>query len=374
MEELAGPDAMNKWLEDGNLIVKGIFSWLWDGIQTSNGYEPGVGDLIDQEFEAYLWHQRERNGEHNKGWLRTMYHSLSQQIVRQDLGYWLLYACLRPDRSPRLVSYPYYVKYASQGDTTRFRHIDMNVSMFLRSGHGGNIIQGSVSFDDETPDGCTEIIPGFHRKIEDWWRRVESRGNAPDGAVHNLESIYLQEDSDNLGDFIPVPCNRGDVRITKPEIVHGSTASQGPQIRRTILPWFVGVRADGETLDNRESDTWSTIAKCHIKQEAPKLTPSGLPNRFGPIPFRFPASVSLNIDNPVSQALVCKMAWDDPVVQAYANLLLGADRLAAQKEIIAVRVQALRAFRLAFDQMVATEKVSFGPNSYFASRHRDQLR
>ena len=69
-----------------------------------------------------------------RGWLRTMYHSLTQQIIRQDLTYWLIYVCLRLDRNHHLVSYPYYAKYAVPGDSTFFRHIDMNIPKYLQNG------------------------------------------------------------------------------------------------------------------------------------------------------------------------------------------------------------------------------------------------
>ena len=38
----------------------------------------------------------------------------------------MLYACLRPDDNCRPVSYPYYAKYATEGDKTYFRHIDIS--------------------------------------------------------------------------------------------------------------------------------------------------------------------------------------------------------------------------------------------------------
>lgn len=49
---------------------------------------------------------------------------------------------------------------------------------------GANIIQGSVSLDDENAQGCTEIVPGFHRYIGSWWEKVKTRGKVPDGHVH----------------------------------------------------------------------------------------------------------------------------------------------------------------------------------------------
>ena len=271
-------------MKDENLIVKDMFDWLWKGIKSKDEVETGIGDLILEEFDIYQWHQRERNGQSNRGWLRTMYYSLTQQLIRQDIEYWALYACLRPDRNIRLVAYPYYAKYTREGDPTIFRHIDINVPKYLDNGHGGNIIQGSVSLDDETAEGCTKIVPGFHLHIAQWWNNMCARGEVPDGHVHGLEKIWIKEDAAQFGDFIPVPCKRGDVRVTKREILHGSTPNKGNGPRRTVLPWYVGVQEDGETLDNVESDKWSDLARAHASQTAPRVTPSGLANRFGPIP------------------------------------------------------------------------------------------
>ena len=52
----------------------------------------------------------------------------------------------------------------------------MNVSKYLANGHGGNIIQGSVSLDDENAEGCMEIVRGFLKNIESWWGKVKASG------------------------------------------------------------------------------------------------------------------------------------------------------------------------------------------------------
>lgn len=85
----------------------------------------------------YRYHQRLIDGKPNFGWQRNMIHSITQQAIRVDLGYWLAYVALRPDGNPRLVSYPYYTKLASGGDRTFFRHCDMNIDRFLSEGRGG---------------------------------------------------------------------------------------------------------------------------------------------------------------------------------------------------------------------------------------------
>ena len=45
-----------------------------------------------------------------------------------------------------------------------------------------------------------------------------------------------------------------------PEIPHGSTGMSSESLpRRTVLQWFVGVKQDGESLDNEKSDKWMIL-------------------------------------------------------------------------------------------------------------------
>ena len=79
---------------------------MWSGIRVGTENESGTGDLIDEEFRLYRYHQRLIGGKPNFGWQRNMIYSLTQQAIR-DIAYWLAYVSLRPDRNRRLVSYPF---------------------------------------------------------------------------------------------------------------------------------------------------------------------------------------------------------------------------------------------------------------------------
>ncbi|MCJ1269402.1 hypothetical protein MMC22_009294 [Lobaria immixta] len=236
-------------------------------ITVDGHYEADIGKEMDDEFNLYLHHIQERNGQSNQGWSRVMYHSLTQQIVRQDLEYWSLCASLCTDGNPPMVSYPYYTKHAMMGESTEFRHINLNVPRFLVDGDGANAIQGSMSLDDETPTSCTEVLLGFHHHLDSWWTKVEARGQATNGEVHDLSTIWTKEDEEEYGPFSAVPCQRGGVRVTRPDIPHGSTATVLPDgaCRRTVLPWFVGVQADNLTLDNPAGGTWRDLLHAHVE-------------------------------------------------------------------------------------------------------------
>lgn len=374
--DLVGPHAWLEWENTGNLCVEGMFSWLWDGITVDGEREEGIGAEMDLESKAFLHHQQERNGESNRGWSWVMYFSLTQQIIRQDLGYWALCASLRSDGNPRMVSYPYYTKHVVDGDSTFFRHLDINVPRYLEFGWGADAIQGSVSLDEESPGSCTEIVPGFHRHIRQWWAGVVREKRETGGDVHSFtSSIWNKDDERKYGSFVPVPCSRGGVRVTRPEIPHGSCktvfpvgapAQPGTTIRRrTILPWFMGIKEDGLTLDNPKAGTWSDLVTAHIQQLQPKLTPSGKSTANWPVLGRFPGTQVLRPQDPVAQALVCQLAWTEPAVEDQANRLLGPDRGAAQHLIAQSRLRALRMVKNAFPLFVQKEQLHFKAASYF---------
>lgn len=158
----------------GGTVTVGLFDYLVK--------DPEISTIIDKSFNMYRYHLREIDGRPNLGWLRNMYHSLIQQAVRTDLGYWLCYAVLRGEHT--LISYPYYAKYTVPGDMTYFRHVDCNLEWAHRDGLGSQMIQGSVSLDNEDKKNCTEVLYGFHRIIPQYlqWRK-ESGSRESSGLI-----------------------------------------------------------------------------------------------------------------------------------------------------------------------------------------------
>lgn len=79
----------------------------------------------------------------------------------------------------------------------------------------------------------------FHRVIGEWWRDVAARGDKPKTAdiafIHDLVISWKSKDAQNYADFVKLPLNRESVRVTRPEILHGSTPSGTRASRRIIL-------------------------------------------------------------------------------------------------------------------------------------------
>ena len=90
------------------------------------------------------------------------------------------------------------------------------------------------------------------------WGSQGSRAEKCRRAYDRCQEILLRN-----GEWVAVPCQRGDIWITRPEVIHGATPSAEGQ-RRAVLSWFTGIQHNNhEALENTEPKTWSRLAICH---------------------------------------------------------------------------------------------------------------
>jgi hypothetical protein len=80
---------MEKFVEDRNAVVKGVFDWIVK--------DEELMGMMDAEFEIYRHHLREQNGKSNFGWRRNMWRSVVQQGILQDPVFYALNVAARPD-------------------------------------------------------------------------------------------------------------------------------------------------------------------------------------------------------------------------------------------------------------------------------------
>lgn len=138
-EFVEGPEALVAWEKNGELKVDGFFEWIWEGIKGESENEPGLSTLAQDEFSMYTKHQATAAAD-GAGSLRACWYGVIQQMIRQDLGWWLLMVALRTDHNVRLVSHPDCVR---RDDEERFKKTTLV----------GQELVGSVFVDVE--DGMT---------------------------------------------------------------------------------------------------------------------------------------------------------------------------------------------------------------------------
>ncbi len=125
--------------------------------------------------------------------------------MRQDPQYYALYVALRHDHAWRLISYPYYAKFAKPGDHTSFRYIDISIPKYLETGRGGNLIQGTVAITDDDEENSTLMCLGMHKHLQEWWNMCKARGIAKEDHIHNIEDkMWTKKDKERFQtDFKP---------------------------------------------------------------------------------------------------------------------------------------------------------------------------
>lgn len=643
------------WERDGNILVEGLFADIFEELN----------EEIEYEFNLYLHHRPPvgTDNQGHRGWMRHMLYSLTQQLVRQDVEYYSLIVATRPDKQHRLITYPYYTKYTQPGDSLGFKHLDLNAEAYAQHRQGDTWIQSLVSLDDETPDSCTVLVPGFHHVLEQWWdvhskrreaqrrklagsqppranditrsrpegtqptrtqftgqdtrrdptrlplqknprgpskqpvnpksssrttrtasagqdtrqdstrlsvhhktpgrtqqpvdptsasvtlpgqgvargtrsststssssegsssqktsarrsshpatqnhliesdehptspnripqargrvalkvpepsgglntpvsadstsssarppytktsRRLNARPNGDrtsfvahqsrttsdssdssnlvsvDSDTHrgrserrefeasktssgasmwgegvqpeppqastrgqaepgshevsvsppptsdsamrhivvkhhttNMNQCYTKEDEKSFGAFVPIVAKRGDVRITHPAIVHGSSSGKNALPRRAVFGWHVGIGEDHQQLDNPQSESWTELRLCHLDLLPASLSPSGRPNVYGSagnshaaIETRLPASTC------IGDALTGGRRWDDTAVVAELNIVFGEDEEAARAFLIKARSRAIQSFKTLFKVVKQSEGELYGHESF----------
>lgn len=381
-KRFAGRDASRLWEDwnnDGTIVVPSVMSWLVDN--------PSIYEMILEEVNMYLWHRRKVNGQPNLGWLRSAFFSQIQQIARQDPVYYALVVATNPQKNWRQISFPYYMKAVLPGDYIFFQHIDINVPKYIECARGANRIQTSLTLSEEHKDECTYVIPGFHKNIVSWWSDVTKRYEGKNTLVakklqdHRSNCLktsdcYSPADIKKYGKPVPALCGPGDIRISRPEIMHGSGSKEtngiATQKRIVVNPWFVGIQEDHSTLDVPESGSWEFLAACHRDLCATKATPSGQVNVHGLPPYPFPASVPVRGISALSDALVGLRRWDDPIVLLERDLLLGEDDESALIYVEGCRRRAQKTYRNNMKAIRELEKKAFGANSYYRLKEQGQ--
>ena len=90
--------------------------------------------------------------------------------------------------------------------------------------------------------------------------------------------------------------------------------------------------------------TYQDLANAHRDLISGPASPSGKPNVYGDIPYKFPAAVQLQLPNePLSDALVGRRRWDSKEVQDYIKDFMDSSSDGVQRRMAIWRDKAVKA-------------------------------
>lgn len=365
LEEYFHKVDFEQWKETGSVELRNIFAW-WDAFKVVGYEETTIKQVAECEFEMCKHHMRQSDAIKTDGWLRNMLHSLTQQLIAQDPLHYNATVMLRSDHEWRLIAYPYYGKNALYGDNTEFKRMDLNIRDAALYDIGISMIRGHMTLDYDLPDSCPIILPGMHHQVEQWWERLRGRGQATDGRIRNFTAgTITDKDKEVFGTrWTAIPCSPGNLRMTSCLLPHGFL---GPATRdsRSLMPQYVAIRDDLESLEIEEAGTAEQISRAHRRLERPPSTPTGTSNTYEGLPYKFPPTVQLCGLGPLSDALMGRRGWDDPEVLSERDLVLAPDADRMHDYLREWRQRAANAMVKTFQASKAEEKRAYGEKSFF---------
>lgn len=350
----------------GSVIIPGVFGWLKHDL---DGKHPGgILKLAQQEFAMYDWHFRFHKDHPRHGWAKNMWYSLIQQLVRQDIVYWMWHVYFRPDHLWRLISVPHYCQSTYPGESLYLQQPDTHIRASWNSGHGKNFLQGSVSFDDEDEQNCDELLLGMNNHLESWLEDVSSRIiPSDDNEQEGFSEMWTSEDVEKYGiDWVKQVCHATDARFSLPDLPLRSKISTKAR-RRTVSACFVGISEGHSDIDIAELGTWEELSRSHRDfTSAEHLLENQVDDAAdNESPFVFPGTLRLCGLGAVSDALVGRAKWNNTETIQGVNLLFGQDEKVAWKYIEDWRQNTFTKYITTFDRMVQVEKATYEENSFF---------
>jgi hypothetical protein len=118
-------------------------------------------------------------------------------------------------------------------------------------------------------------------------------------------------------------------------------------------------------LETLKSGTWTELAEAYRDLFLTKSTPSGLSNRYGKVPYAFLTAIAISGLGMLSDAIICRVKWNDPGILHERDIMLGDNQQTAQEYVTEWRRNAVLKAVRAFQIVKRAERSAFGEKSYF---------
>lgn len=320
-----------------------------------------------KELEMWKHHCGERAYDANVNYLEYCWNSLAQQAIRQDIALWLYYCALRTDKRTAFICYPACGSALTHlSRSAGEARLDVDMQNVASSRHRLLVL---VSATNDRAGRALAVIPGVHDKTETWWNGMRRSGLCQDGIIAEIRPEMLEaSDKTALGiDRDPwkeFPRNAGDAVIMHDTTPQKETIGT-PGERITFDPCYVGVNDSGN-LEDLRFGTWEEVATMYATQAPPRESPRLVDTRNVTFPNRFPAQATVIAENPISQALIGKRRWTDPLVVQERQRLLHGSRDVIIAAIKAHKKDMMGKLDEAYVALKQEERSAYRTRAFFA--------
>jgi hypothetical protein len=280
-------------------------------------------EITTLKFDIYRHYFRVINEKENYEWQRNMIYYIVQQIMRQNSLYYRQYCDLRFKKHWRLISYFYYIKYAKSRNKTAFRHINQNILFLLIIEREANMIQNSLSLNDENVNNCIIILSEMHKHLISWWERVTIKKLTTNEWVHKIiDFMFTKQNAENFDtSWTNVLERRENIQVTLLTLSHETNESI-ISIKRTMLSWYVDILNDHELIKNIKIETWIKLIATHRDLIVVRTFSFDFLNKYDVISYKFSTAMKVINLELLSNALIKWKRWDTSAILVERDLWL----------------------------------------------------
>ncbi len=238
-----------KWKKNDAIMLSNVFDWILND---------NTWVLIREKLNMYLWHQRNDLDLTNHDWLRmTMYITL-QQLVRQNIMYYLITMILQLNHEIDLLTFSYFMKITFKNNSELIKHVNLNVND-LMSDREQSWIQNTAVFANELIDKDDEFILDLHLCMKKWWKETIKRNLVMNEYTHCVVLKIFNENDSWKSDlkWINQSCFADSVHFWMSHLSHDNKDKSDEQ-RIIVLIYHIAIFKDEVNMK---------IAKCETKNE-----------------------------------------------------------------------------------------------------------
>lgn len=111
-----------KWKKNDLIILLNIFDWILN---------KNTWCLIMNELNMYMWHHQDNLKITKHDWLWNSMYIMLQQIIRQNILYYVVIIALRLNHEINLIAFSYYMKCMLKNHFAIIKYINVNVLNLL---------------------------------------------------------------------------------------------------------------------------------------------------------------------------------------------------------------------------------------------------
>ncbi len=338
-------------------MLSNVFDWILND---------NTWILIREKLNMYLWHQRNDLDLTNHDWLRTTMYITLQQLVRQNIVYYLITVTLWLNHEIDFLIFSYFMKITFKNDSELIRHVNLNVND-LMSDREQSRIQSTAMFADELIDKDNEFILDLHFRMKKWWKEAIKRNLATNEYTHCVVLEMFNENNSRTSDlkWVNQSCFADSVHFWMSHLSHNNRSKSDEQ-RIAMLIYHTAIFKDEVNMKIAKCETKNEVIIALQDQRLIDATSSELENdKQEKVLFCHSVIVKIREVCSTSNTLIDLQSWNLIKMLKERSLLFDQNRKQVKEFVEFHRKSALNQVRKAHERMKETEIAVYESKFYF---------